>query len=129
MYLYATPPIDYFFGMTPLKQVFESHVSINGLGEEKVDFLHELRDDLDRVYELLAESVFLMAKDCDDWSGDMHYGAYIFAVPVHPDPELGLVWKEQENGNTYICSPVPLPWLSEYEVKNKSSFRWSRNRR
>jgi len=28
---------------------------------------------------------------------------------------MGLAWKQDNNGTTFICSPVPLPWLGEPE--------------
>lgn len=65
--------------------------------------------------ELRAIQRFARA-ECE-WDGDCAFGPRTFVVPVPPDDELGCglgyVWKQHDNGTTFIASPRPLPWLKD----------------
>jgi len=43
------------------------------------------------------------------WEGDTRQGPFITALP--PD-DIIVAWKHDNNGDTFVFSPRPLPWLA-----------------
>lgn len=55
------------------------------------------------------------------WEGDFRPHGHPRRIPV-PDGEYGThqiyVWKQENNGTTFVASPVRLPWLEERDLKD-----------
>lgn len=48
------------------------------------------------------------------WEGDIRQGPFIGGLPMDvDDSRYCLAWKQDNNGTTFIASPVKLPWLGE----------------
>lgn len=45
------------------------------------------------------------------WEGDVREGPFVFSVPGETEMSWGLVLKQDNNGTTFVASPVPLPHL------------------
>lgn len=47
------------------------------------------------------------------WEGDFREGCEprVVVLPNDPVPALALVWKQENNGTTFIVSEVPMDWL------------------
>jgi len=47
------------------------------------------------------------------WEGDFREEPRVFWLPDADTGELvfGFVWKQDNNGSTFVVSPLPLPWL------------------
>jgi hypothetical protein len=47
------------------------------------------------------------------WQGDYRHGnePRVFMLPEGDAFAYAFVWKQQENGSTFVVSPRPLPWL------------------
>jgi len=103
MYFYQTSPQDVFFGMVEIEKA---------LAEE------ESSGDRYRLLQLIVECVrhVALAKG-SRWEGDFH-SMHVFSLPCpeNTTTEMGLIWKQSNNGDTYICSPVALPWIDEGEM-------------
>ena len=51
------------------------------------------------------------------WEGDFDGAAHVFALPDgSPYFQLAFVWKQHNNGSTFVVSPIELPWLEESEA-------------
>ena len=55
------------------------------------------------------------------WGGDIRTGEtiYVFALPPSGQEcgmDVGFVWKQDNNGTTFVLSPRRLPWLDEYMI-------------
>jgi hypothetical protein len=50
------------------------------------------------------------------WEGDFRDGPKVFFLPNDTDFVWGFVWKQDNNGETFVVSPRPLPWLSSIAV-------------
>ncbi len=63
--------------------------------------------------ELLA--VLEKAKKTGVWEGDFQHRPRTILIPVLGYPNLisAFIWKQDNNGTTFIASPVELPWLGE----------------
>lgn len=53
-----------------------------------------------------------------EWEGDIREGIYVFSVP---DPDKvamspGFIWKQDNNGTTFVICEKELPWLKEYAI-------------
>jgi hypothetical protein len=47
------------------------------------------------------------------WEGDFRGSAYVFWIPDEHNMRYGFVWKQDNNGTTFVVSPVPLPHLKD----------------
>jgi hypothetical protein len=65
------------------------------------------------VKDFLAdfENAKVLAKE-HGWEGDYRGEPHVFWIPVEGEVTYGFVWKQDNNGTTFIVSPQPLPWVS-----------------
>jgi hypothetical protein len=47
------------------------------------------------------------------WEGDFRHPPRVFWVPGDTEFDFGFVFKQDNNGNTYVISPVELPHLED----------------
>lgn len=50
------------------------------------------------------------------WEGDFRGGPSVFCIPVESEIVYGFVWKQDNNGDTLVVSPEPLPWLDRIVI-------------
>jgi hypothetical protein len=105
-YIYQTGPIDFFFGMQPLSEAM------------KTPYWPQ-----EAIIQLIVGCFYSVAKaEGSHWEGDIRWGdIYLFGLP-DPDTHgsrLGVVWKQDNNGTTFTCSPVELPWLADWQLPCK----------
>jgi hypothetical protein len=104
MFIYQTGPIDFFAPMMRIDEAAKAMRDEEGVDDGRSTF-----------------NLFRFAMDCaamvyhadgSYWERDVRGdNLYVFAIPCEGSPQLGLVWKQDNNGTTFICSPVVLPWL------------------
>lgn len=97
LYCYELSPIDWWAGSLP----FEMYLMT----------LHD-PDEVQAAYALLNEAKRLAT--LKGWEGDMREGPYVFALPPsdgYCNFDVGIAFKQDNNGQTYVTSPRPLPWL------------------
>lgn len=105
-YQYMLPPIDGFIGAIQLDE-FKKSLEISDHREESEYFSKG-------AGRILAE-LELEMKTLKEWEGDIrNKEIYVFAVPDEMETSIGLVWKQDNNGTTFIISPVELPHLKKY---------------
>jgi hypothetical protein len=102
LYCYHIPPIDFWFGALTDEQLLES-----AWGNYK-DWGH-MAAVCKEVAELKgqAEAAFKTI----NWEGDVREGPYFFALPGGTDLSIGYIIKQENNGNCFVASPEPLPFL------------------
>ena len=106
-FTYEVPPID--FGWEHLKTINETVVNFaariaSTVRKNDIDTI-DLTDFLDR---------WSRAKDAASekgWEGDFRHEPCVFWVPADTEFDYGFVFKQDNNGNTYVVSPVEMPWL------------------
>ena len=104
MFIYELNPVDYFTGSIPLDEYLNSTKEIDDPYGE-----HEFTKN--QIEQLTAEM-----KNIDSWEGDVMDGVYLFALPgknMDTNLALGIVWKQRNNGTTFVVSEMELPWLKE----------------
>lgn len=106
---YEIPPID--MGWENLRTVRE-HVSF--LAEKMQGSAAKNDVDAADLHSFLA--AWESAKDAASskgWEGDLRIEPVVFWVPDDAEFSYGFVLKQDNNGTTYVVSPVRMPWLEE----------------
>ncbi len=48
-----------------------------------------------------------------NWEGDFRSEPCVFFMPNEYEISVGFVWKQENNGDTLVVSPLSLPWLKQ----------------
>ena len=106
MIIYCLPPIDQWSGWQKPDKVF------TGIEDDDGD-THPAFE-----WEPLWKEAQLMAVEMG-WEGDVREGPYVTVLPRKPgDYWPGYVvvaWKQDNNGTTFLASPIRLEWLENDE--------------
>lgn len=66
----------------------------------------------DSAYKIMKDFKFARAAmEGQGWEGDFRDGPKVFFLPNDTEFQWGFVWKQDNNGETFIVSPQPMPWL------------------
>jgi hypothetical protein len=72
-------------------------------------------DEAFSVDEILADWEHAKALAHDKgWEGDFRVGPYIFWLPTETGFTYAFAFKQDNNGTTFIVSPVQLQWVEEF---------------
>ena len=111
MIIYAINPID--LNWEHLKTVEETVINLmNGRGDRMLE---------DSWMELLTSMIYdwvtvqTEAKASRGWEGDFRRPEGVLWLPCDMEFRYAFVWKQDNNGTTFIASPIELPWLKEEE--------------
>jgi hypothetical protein len=107
LYVYETEPID--LGWRLLLSV-DAMREI--LAKEESEFLHGVEGYYSADFWAIWEQVQQVARS-RGWDGTLRETPRVFFLP-DPDPgefACGFVWKQDNNGTTFVVSPKRLPWL------------------
>jgi hypothetical protein len=100
--IYCLPPIDQWSGWQKPDQVFTGTDKDDG-DTHPADEWPELWKEVQRLAKGLG------------WEGDVREGPFVTVLPREPGdywPGYVLVaWKQDNNGTTFLASPIHLPWL------------------
>ena len=109
-HVYQIPPIDIFLGMQTAKEYitelveFEIKAKSQGLEYDTFDGLN-LNDFLDK----LSSAAGLAARA--GWEGELRHGVFVFFLPADGMCSVGFVFKQDNNGTTFVVTEVPLDYL------------------
>lgn len=104
---YEVPPID--FGWNNLRTVRET---VNSLAARMQSEFLENDIDPSEVQHFLANWESAKAEaSAAGWEGDLRHEPVVFWIPDDTEFSYGFILKQDNNGTTYVVSPVPLPWL------------------
>lgn len=53
------------------------------------------------------------AAHSEGWEGDFRQGPVVFWIPDDTNFRYGFAFKQDNNGTTFIISPVRMPWLDQ----------------
>lgn len=105
MFVYEVGPIDNAWEYCPTVTEFAKNIVDLELIDNFFGF---------RYYFEGFSNDFLKAKKLASeigWEGDFREEARVFLIPTHDCFEYGFVWKQDNNGTTFVVSPVELPHL------------------
>ena len=104
-YVYNSEPVD--LGWENLKSTSQT-LAIMVQDNDGRDLDKEKIDDFLRAWE----SAKAAARDAG-WEGDFTVNPSVFWLPIGMEFQYAFAIKQSNNGNTFIVSPVELPWLNE----------------
>ncbi len=119
IYVYSCAPIDLWHGPVEaleyvndqprfysVQSMMDDNLPVSGWSEDQ--------EEAEAVVSLLRDGTKLARNLM--WEGDFRTPPHICFVP-YPDA-IGfkkiLVWKQDNNGTTFVVSEISLPWLEEY---------------
>ena len=105
LYCYHVAPIDHWTGALTAEQLLSTFVKdFDGDWHAVSAFCSEMAQLEDRAQENFKKI---------GWEGDLRDGPYYFSVPGDSQMAIGYVIKQDNNGSTFVASPVPLPSLDD----------------
>lgn len=111
--VYKLPPIDFWEGWTTPEEV-----DVRSRREHTI-----LRDNgIDAEFHSCREEVAIARREIDLCASGHRFwreGPYVSALPEPPGSQLIVAMKGENNGDTYVWSKLPLPWLD-----SEASFIW-----
>lgn len=108
---YKIGPVDH--GWEHLQTVQETLVKLSSNAESEIT-----HNDIDPDEVLNFLNAWKSAKQTaveKGWEGDFRHKPCVFWLPSEVSFEFGFVFKQDNNGTTFILSPQPLPSLAEFE--------------
>ena len=107
---YSIPPID--LGWERLQTVEE--VAANMAEEKASGIVYDQPSffDLEKFFADVEQARVLARRV--GWDGDYRDRPRVFWLPDEDDFSYGFVWKQDNNGTTYVITPHPLPWLDAH---------------
>ncbi|MBY5716282.1 hypothetical protein HFO33_06705 [Rhizobium leguminosarum] len=114
LYAYRINPID--FGWEYLRSA-ESHRKqlATAFAEQKNSY--ERDDALKAINEF--ENLYNAAMDAGHkvgWEGDFRIEPCVGFLPAEVSLAIYLVWKQDNNGDTFVVSPMEMAWLEEISL-------------
>lgn len=106
-HVYAIIPID--FGWEHLKTIQETLVAIASSHDE-IEHPDGLNTSNARLFLEAWESAKAKASE-HGWEGDFRNEPAVFWLPSEGDFDYAFVFKQENNGTTFVVSPQALPWL------------------
>lgn len=107
MEMYIVEPID--FGWERLRTVAET---IADMSKDKSNSIDEYRYDELLKFITLWQVSLVFIKD-KHWEGDFRDEPRVFWIPHDNKFLYGFVFKQENDGLTFIISPEPMPWIVE----------------
>jgi hypothetical protein len=104
LYAYKITPMDFGWEFIPTV-------------EEYADRLLAVEDDgpgAVRTFRLFVDRA-LEAAEAVGWEGDFREGPKVSVLPAAFEVGIALVWKQDNNGETFVVSPLELQYLEEEE--------------
>ncbi len=104
MYGYVVAPLDYFDGCINLDDFIKNYQAKSIVNDDFQKY--------NEIYEILTKLLESM-KFSDWWEGDLKESIQVFSIPGDGETDIGFIWKQNNNGTTFVVSPIPLPYLNE----------------
>lgn len=106
---YDINPIDYGWEFLPtLSEVAAKLAAAEAeariAGDETAPRMEDFWANFERAKELAKEA---------GWEGDYRHEPHVFGIPNEYTLQYGFVWKQHNNGSTFVVSPIELTWLTD----------------
>lgn len=108
-HFYRVNAIDYAWEMLPSVHKVAKLILEDEFGEDMLGSDYTIDRFMTVYHQVLVE-----AKQ-RGWEGDFRHGeANVFFLPDDTEFSYAFVWKQENNGDTFVASPHALPWLEMY---------------
>jgi hypothetical protein len=106
-YAYHISPIDMGWEYLPTVGDFVAKIKKDVPQFYSQEYLDRIVTDFEKAQELAEET---------GWEGDFRHDPCVFFLPGDVYLNYGFVWKQDNNGNTFVVSPRPLFWLEQLNL-------------
>jgi len=113
-FLYECPPLDWFEAL----KSFEEYLEGIKLQHEGIKSDNVVEGEINEAITLLMEACYIAAKN-SSWEGDIRTGPFVVGLPGDCDAKILIIFKQDNDGTTFLLSPVELPYLKGHERKIK----------
>ena len=111
-YVYRVSPIDWWLGWSKPSEILAAFGEAPYFDDE-TGCLTALANLANEIATWIGDA--LVAFKDAGWEGDIRQGPYLAPLPFAFDEGAYMVaLKQDNNGTTFIWSPVELPWLEEH---------------
>jgi hypothetical protein len=112
VYAYHITPMDIGWEMMPTLDQVIREASKYKIPHQPLAFIESTQ------YLLNFAALAFKEAEKVGWEGDFRPGhePRVFFIPNEVDVSYGLVWKQDNNGATFVISPVPMPHLQELSL-------------
>lgn len=107
---YCIPPVD--FNWSFCKTVEETALEISKNNPVNISDEHCFQCPTREDFENDWNEAKRLARE-NHWDGDFARGPIVFWIPTHNTFCYGFAFKQDDDGATFVVSPVELPWLEE----------------
>lgn len=107
MFVYGIYPIDFGWENCPTVDDFAATLARREFSQPGYGYEGDFE-----AYKVAFEKAKELAATVG-WEGDFRGPAHVFFVPTEGSFKYGFAWKQDNNGDTFVVSPVPLPHLNE----------------
>ncbi|EDQ9666766.1 hypothetical protein KO48_003418 [Salmonella enterica subsp. enterica serovar Bredeney] len=123
LYSYAIPPIDFDWAIMPTVESLAGTIkaAIDKLGVNAEYVSEQYYTDQDAASTIWSVAklymCFLDAKERArkaGWDGTNSELPRYFTIPDELDVYVGFIFKQYNNGDTFVVSPIPLAHLEQY---------------
>lgn len=108
-YRYKIFPIDY--GWDNLKTVSQTVADL-AIAENREGIKHDVNTKKIKAFLKQLDLAKEMAREIG-WEGDFRHEPYVFYLPSEGEFVYGFAFKHDNNGDTFVISPIELPWLDQ----------------
>ncbi|QMT31347.1 hypothetical protein [Alysiella filiformis] len=124
-YVYSpTNQVDHFIGTYELSELVKKfdipHHSTKkaNYSVHNTDIIKHCSNPVEDILYIYKDA--LNAAQCAGFHKSDTRDVHVFTIPnANSECELGFIFKENQNGITYIVSPYPLLHLQEFEIKDQ----------
>lgn len=105
IFVYSRQPIDYWYGWMTEHQYLTALLK-DWTPDDPIPFISYV--------ERRSEGMKIAAQI--GWEGDVRGDVMVAGLPsadIGDDGDILIAWKQDNNGQTFIVSPVHLPWLEQ----------------
>lgn len=110
LYFYEIAPMDFGWDKFPITTEY-----IKSLVDEfaELDFANGLSNTIASFQNFTERALAIGRRN--GWEGDFRSGTtpHVVILPNEDAPKIGLVWKQDNNGTTFVVSQVEMPWLEQ----------------
>ena len=107
IFYYTILPLDFGWRTLPTAEEYRALLL--------KDFSHESSQGAAAIqdFNMFFDACFEGTTGAVPWEGDFREEPRVIVLPGEVEPLLAIIWKQDNNGTTFVASQVRMPWLDQ----------------